>query len=100
MCSSRLLFTGAPEQDGAKKENVIERAEGLGYLPCVLLSEEHSEREDIPDEIQRPTEHDRREAESRIKAFAGFAQCFSEHHESTRYRGRHNHEDKIAHLVL
>src|SRR5205814_1669334 len=66
----------------------------------MFLPEECSEREGIPDEIQRATEHDRREAESRIKAFAGFAQCFSEHHESTRYRGRHNHEDKIAHLVL
>src|SRR5436190_11326877 len=64
----------------------------------MFLPEECSEREGIPDEIQRATEHDRREAESRIKAFAGFAQCFSEHHESTRYRGRHNHEDKIAHL--
>ena len=66
----------------------------------MFLSEEHSERKGIPDEIQRATEHDRCEAECRIKAFTGFAQCFSEDHESTRYRGGHAHEDKISHLVL
>src|SRR5213592_3162346 len=66
----------------------------------MFLPEECSEREGIPDEIQRATEHDRREAEGRIKAFAGFAECFSEHHESTRYRGGHDNEDKIPHLVL
>jgi hypothetical protein len=43
---------------------------------------------------------DRRETEGRIKAFTGFAECFSEHHESTRYRGGHDDEDKIPHLVL
>src|SRR5438552_13827645 len=62
--------------------------------------EECCEREDIPDKIQRATEHDRGEAEGRIKGFTGFAECFSEHHESTRYRGSHSNEDKIPHLVL
>src|SRR5438270_6769612 len=62
--------------------------------------EECCEREDIPDKIQRATEHDRGEAEGRIKAFTGFAECFSEHHETTRYRGSHDNEDKIPHLVL
>src|SRR6266446_896167 len=66
----------------------------------MFLSEVCSEREGIPDEIQGATEHDRREAEGRIKAFTGFAECFSEDHESTRYGGSHNNEDKIPHLVL
>lgn len=66
----------------------------------MFFPEECCEREDIPDEIQRATEHDRREAEGRIKAFTGFAECFSEHHESNRYRISHNNEDKIPHLVL
>src|SRR5438477_31757 len=66
----------------------------------MFFPEECCEREDIPEEIQRATKHDRREAEDRIKAFTGFAECFSEHHESTRYRGSHNNEDKIPHLVL
>src|SRR6266487_1784508 len=71
-----------------------------GYLPSVFLSEEHSERESIPNEIERAAKHDRREAEGRVTAFTFLAECFSEHHESTRYRGRHNNEDKIPHLVL
>src|SRR6059058_1957599 len=71
-----------------------------GYLPSVFLSEEHSERESIPNEIERAAKHDRRGAEGRVKAFTFLAECFSEHHESTRYRGRHNNEDKIPHLVL
>src|SRR5438876_12282769 len=66
----------------------------------MFLPEECCEREDIPDEIERATEHGRREAERRIKAFTGSAECFSEHHESTRYRGSHNNQDKIPHLVL
>src|SRR5437660_314564 len=66
----------------------------------MFFPEECCEREGIPEEIQRATEHDRREAEGRIKPFTGFAECFSEHHESTRYRGSHNNEDKIPHLVL
>src|SRR5207244_8857908 len=66
----------------------------------MFFPEECCEREGIPDEIQRATEHDRRETEGRIKAFTGFAECFSEHHESTRYRGSHDNEDKIPHLVL
>src|SRR5438477_4698221 len=37
-------------------ENVIQRAERLWYLPRVFLSEEHSERESIPNEIERATE--------------------------------------------
>src|SRR5438128_7266932 len=70
------------------------------HLSSVILPEECCERENIPDEIQRATEDDRREAEGRIKAFTGSAECFSEHHESTCYRGSHNNEDKIPHLVL
>ncbi len=66
----------------------------------MFLGEVRSEREGIPDEIQRATKHDRGEAERRIKAFTGFAECFPEHHESTRYGGGHNNEDKIPHLVL
>ena len=73
---------------------------GLGYLPSVFLCEEHSERESIPNEIERAAKHDRREAEGRVTAFTFLAECLSEHHESTRYRGRHNNEDKIPHLVL
>src|SRR5438552_2871444 len=70
------------------------------HLSSMFFPEECCEREDIPDEIQRATEHDRREAERRIEAFTGFAECFPEHHESTRDRGSHNNEDKIPHLVL
>src|SRR5437016_4062249 len=66
----------------------------------MFFPEECCERERIPEEIERATEHDRREAEGRIKAFTGLAECFSEHHESTRYGGSHNNEDKIPHLVL
>src|SRR5438552_6026874 len=65
------------------------------FLPVVGC-----EREDIPDEIQRATKHDRRETEGRIKAFTSLAECFSEHHESTRYRGGHDNKDKIPHLVF
>jgi hypothetical protein len=66
----------------------------------MFFPEECCEREGIPDEIQWATEYDRREAEGRIKAFTGFAECFSEYHEPTRYRASHNNEDKIPHLVL
>src|ERR1700676_513260 len=66
----------------------------------MFLPEECCEREDIPDEIERAGEHSRREAKGRIKAFTGFAECFSEHHQSTRYRGGHDNENKIPHLVL
>src|SRR5260370_22833230 len=66
----------------------------------MFLPEECCEREGIPAEIQRATEHDCREAQGRIKAFTGLAESFSEHHESTRYRGSHNNEDKIPHLVF
>src|SRR5205809_5256823 len=45
----------------------------------MFLPEECSEREGIPDEIERATEHDCREAEGRIKAFTGFVECFSKH---------------------
>src|SRR5207302_1094715 len=30
----------------------------------------------------------------------GFAESFSQYHESSRYRGSHDNEDKIPHLVL
>src|SRR5438270_988132 len=66
----------------------------------MFLPEECSEREDVPDEIQRATQHDRGKPEARIKAFTSFGDCFSEHHESTCYGGCHNNEDKIPHLVL
>src|SRR5207237_863156 len=65
------------------------------FLPVVGC-----EREDIPDEIERATKHDRGETEGRIKAFTGLAECFSEHHESTRYRGGHDNKNKIPHLVF
>src|SRR5438876_1261857 len=66
----------------------------------MFLPVECSEGEGVPYEIQWATEHDRREAEGRIKTFTGFVQCFSQYHESTRNRGRHNNEGKIPHLIL
>jgi hypothetical protein len=45
----------------------------------VSLGEIRSEHKGIPDEIQRAGEYDRGEAERRIEAFAGFAECFFEY---------------------